>query len=289
MASKTRKRTAPTPKRKATVATPKVKASATSKSASSTRRKDKPKAPPLKAASAQALAPLVAVAENPRAVGAAPHRKASRLSDADRALLQSVIERAALVHETVESTWTEFGRWVFVQVFGEDSTSAIDHRGDNPVYEELLRLADGPKVRIRAEDLERATLCAAYDKRLNNDSWRALNYGRKWRLLRLDNEKLLRKGAQYVLASNLDTRGVESYVRNVLAERETGLDTRVNFRALTGQLRRVTQRVTTDAFLKQLASAAKQLDDEQRERVVAQIEAARDALDVLHKKLRAAK
>lgn len=215
--------------------------------------------------------------------------KGSRLSDTDRALLQSVVARAASVHETVESTWTDFGEWVFTQVFGEDSTSAIEHADDNPVYTELLKLADGPRVRVRPEDIERATLCAAYDKRLNNDSWRALNYGRKWRLLRLEDEKLLRKAAQHVLSSNLDTRGVETYVRNVLAERGAAIETRVNLRALTGQLQRVTERVSSDAFLKKLSSAAKELDEDQRERMMEQVDAARTALEVLHKKLSAKK
>ncbi len=213
--------------------------------------------------------------------------KRARLSEADRALLQSVLAKAAAVHEAVESTWTDFGQWIFTQVFGEDSTAVIDHADDNPVYTELLHLADGPKVRIRREEIQRAVLCATYDKRLNNDSWRALNYGRKWRLLRIEDEKLMRKAAQHVLASNMDTRGVETYVRNILTEHGNALETRVNLRALSGQLQRVTERVSSNAFLKKLTSAAKDLDPEQRARVVAQEAAARTALEVLHKKLSA--
>jgi hypothetical protein len=247
-----------------------------------------------KTSKASKPAPAAPVKSSPPALErvAAPSvhgRKPRKLSASDNALIHSVLQRAENVHQSLESTWVEFGRWIFAQVFGEDSTAAIDHAQDNPVYAELLWLADGPRLRIRPDEFHRCVLCAAYDKRLNNDAWRALDFGRKWRLLRLQDDKLLRKAAQHVLSSNLDTRGVETYVRNVLSELGEPVETRVNLQALTNQLQRVTERVTSDAFLARLGAAARHLEGAQRTRVLAQVDAARSALDVLHKRLRAAK
>jgi hypothetical protein len=48
--------------------------------------------------------------------------------------------------------------------------------------------------------------------------WRALDFGRKWRLLRLADDELLRNAATPVLSASLDTRQTEASVRNLLAE-----------------------------------------------------------------------
>jgi hypothetical protein len=60
------------------------------------------------------------------------------LSDEDRAVLSEAIDRAAALQEAIEQSWTDFGRWVFSRVFGEDTTSAIDHREDNPIWAALM-------------------------------------------------------------------------------------------------------------------------------------------------------
>jgi hypothetical protein len=200
------------------------------------------------------------------------------LDAAERKVLDEAISRVATVFETVDDAMTELGRWLFTHVFGEDSSAVIEHADDNAVWRELVAHSDSAKVRLSAEQLRATALCAAYDKRLNSDAWRSLDFSRKSRLLRLADDKLLRKGAQHVLASNLGVRQVEAYTRNVLAEIGEPLPTRVNVRAFRGQLTKWTERVGAKSFARQLEGAAKKLDEAEREQLVSDLEAAREAI-----------
>lgn len=200
------------------------------------------------------------------------------LDAAERKVLDEAMSRVATVFETVDDAMTELGRWLFTQVFGEDSSAVIEHADDNAVWKALVAHADSAKVRLSAELLRATALCAAYDKRLNSDAWRSLDFSRKSRLVRLGDDKLLRKGAQHVLASNLGVRQVEAYVRNVLAELGEPVPTRVNVSAFRGQLAKWTERVSAKSFARQLEGAAKKLDDEEREALVSELESAQEAL-----------
>jgi len=200
------------------------------------------------------------------------------LDAAERKVPDEAISRVATVFETVDDAMTELGRWLFTHVFGEDSSAVIEHADDNAVWRELVAHSDSAKVRLSAEQLRATALCAAYDKRLNSDAWRSLDFSRKSRLLRLADDKLLRKGAQHVLASNLGVRQVEAYTRNVLAELGEPLPTRVNVRAFRGQLTKWTERVGAKSFARQLEGAAKKLDEAEREQLVSDLEAAREAI-----------
>ena len=208
------------------------------------------------------------------------------LTERDRAVLTEAIARAEQTSAAIDARWSDLGRWLFTHVFGEDTRSAIEHREDNPIWRALFSLADSAKVRVRHDEIERAVLAAAYDKRLNSDAWRALDFSRKWRLLRLADDKLLRKAATHVLASNLDTRQTEAYVRNLLAERDEAPAVRVNVAALRGQLDRVTERMGAKAYARQLEAAAKKLSDAQRAQLLASLESAREAIDAIHARLK---
>jgi len=208
------------------------------------------------------------------------------LSAQERAVLTEAISRAKTVQEAIDSQWVEFGQWLFTSVFGEDTRSAIEHRDDNPLWSALFALADSAKVRVRHEELERALLTAAYDKRLNSDAWRALDYGRKWRLLRLEDEKLLRKAATHVLSANLDTRAVDAYVRNLLAEEGETPVVRVSVPALVGLLDRLSERTSSKGFGRLLEAAAKKLTDDKRDALLASLESARNALDGLYARIK---
>jgi hypothetical protein len=210
---------------------------------------------------------------------------APKLSPEDRAVLAEAITRADAARTAIDAQWVDLGRWLFTHVFGEDTASAIDHRDDNPIWNALYALADSPKVRVRHDALDRAVLTAAYDKRLNSDGWRALDFGRKWRLLRLADDKLLRKAATHVLSAKLDTRQTDAYVRNLLAEQAEPTAVRASVTALVGQLDRMTERVSAKTYARQLESAAKKLSDEQREALLSSLESARNALDALHARI----
>ncbi|MFO0563473.1 MAG: hypothetical protein U0269_35950 [Polyangiales bacterium] len=208
----------------------------------------------------------------------AASRGADKLDAAERKVLDEAIERASGVFETVDDAISDLGRWLFTHVFGDDSSAVIEHAQDNAVWRALVAQSDSARVRLTAELLRAAALCAAYDKRLNSDAWRSLDFSRKSRLLRLADDKLLRKGAQHVLASNLGVREVEAYARNVLAELGEPVPTRVNVRAFRGQLAKWTERVGAKSFARQLEGAAKKLDEAEREQLVAELEAAKETL-----------
>jgi hypothetical protein len=211
----------------------------------------------------------------------APSEVHDKLDAAEKKVLDEAIERAATVFETVDDAMSELGRWLFAQVFGDDTTAAIEHAEDNAVWSALVDRSDSAKVRLTRDALRAAVLCAAYDKRLNSDAWRSLDFSRKARLVRLGDDKLLRKAAQHVLATNLGVRHVDAYVRNVLAELGEPAPTRVNVRAFRGQLTRWTERVGAKSFARQLEGAAKKLDEEERESLVGELESAQRALTEL--------
>lgn len=220
-----------------------------------------------------------------RGTGIVALARADKLDEAERRALDEAIARASSVFETVDEALSDLGRWLFSRLFGDDSTAVLEHAEDNALWRALVAAADSAKLRLTAATLRAAVSCAAYDKRLNSDAWRALDFSRKSRLLRLEDDKLLRKAAQHVLASNLNTRQVEEYVRNVLAELGEPTPTRVNVRAFQGQLAKLTDRVSAKAFARQLQGAAKKLDDAERDALLSQLDAAREALAELAARL----
>jgi hypothetical protein len=210
-----------------------------------------------------------------------------KLDTNERQVLAQALERAASAHDTIERSLVDLGRWLFAHVFGEDSTAVIEHEADNAVWSALLSAADGAKLRLTVEALRSTLACAAYDKRLNSDAWRSLDLSRKSMLLRLGDDKLLRKAAQHVLAANLGVRDCEAYVRNVLAEQAGQAPAvRVNVTAFRGQLAKLTERVSARAFVRQLEKASKELDDEARSALVSELDAAQAALAELSERLR---
>ncbi len=236
---------------------------------------------------AEALSQAMATSDR-RGVVIADEARATRnatLDAAERKVLDEAIERSSAVFETVDEALSDLGRWLFSRLFGEDSTAVIEHAEDNPLWSALIDAADSAKLRLTEATLRATVLCAAYDKRLNSDAWRALDFSRKSRLLRLEDDKLLRKAAQHVLASNLSTRQVELYARNVLAELGQPAPTRVNVRQFQGQLAKLTDRVSAKAFARQLQGAAKKLEDDERQALLSQLEAAQEALAELASRL----
>jgi hypothetical protein len=210
----------------------------------------------------------------------------SALNSAERALVSEAFERAEAVRKNTEDAVVALGQWLFAKVFGEDSRSALEHREDNPVWSAIAEAADGPRLRLQLSLIESSLLCAAYDKRLNSDSWRALDFGRKSRLLRLQDDKALRKGAQHVLAANLTLKETEAYVRSVRAELGEPAQTRASVPALRGSLDRLSERVGARAFVRQVEQAVRKLDDEDRAALLESIERARGTLAALAERVK---
>jgi hypothetical protein len=214
-------------------------------------------------------------------------RATPRLDPAERAVLDEAVARGESVRKTVDSAVAEYGQWIFTHVFGGDTTAVIDGRADNALWRELTDVADGPKLRLPAELIERAALCAAYDQRLNSDAWRALDFSRKSRLVRLGDDKLLRKAAQHALATNLSAKDTEAYVRALLRELGEPVQTRVSIGRVQTQLDRLSERYHSKEFLRRVESASRDADPEERKALTESIARMQAALAEVKARLKA--
>lgn len=225
--------------------------------------------------------------ESPRAELAIEARAARpSLTEGERKVLDEALARGAAVHKTVDEAVLSFGVWLFQNVFGADTRAAIDHRGDSVLWTAFFDAADSAKLRLSEQLVEDAVLCAAYDKRLNSDAWRSLDFARKSRLLRLGDDKLMRKGAAHVLASNLTATKTELYVREVLAEaRDEEIQRRVDPGRVRSQFDKLAERLEDKTFLRQLESNTKKLDPSRRETIAESVARLRTALDEIERRL----
>jgi|LNFM01.1.fsa_nt_gb hypothetical protein len=204
----------------------------------------------------------------------------------ERKVLDEALERGESVRKTVEDAVADYGRWLFAQVFGADSSLVLERRDEHPLWAAILRASDGPRLRLTPEALERAVLCAAYDKRLNSDAWRSLDFGRKARLVRLDDDKLLRKAAQHVLSTNMKTKPLEAYVRELLREHGAPIQSRLTLGRVSSQLARMTERFADRTFVSRVTAVfTASDDDEARSAVIDQVEAAQRTLAALRARL----
>jgi hypothetical protein len=208
-------------------------------------------------------------------------RATPRLDPAERAVLDEAVARGESVRKTVDTAVAEYGQWIFTHVFGGDTTAVIDGRADNALWRELTEVADGPKLRLPAE------LIAAYDQRLNSDAWRALDFSRKSRLVRLGDDKLLRKAAQHALATNLSAKDTEAYVRALLRELGEPVQTRVSIGRVQTQLDRLSERYHSKEFLRRVESASRDADPEERKALTESIARMQAALAEVKARLKA--
>jgi hypothetical protein len=208
-----------------------------------------------------------------------------KLTASERAVFDEALARGEAARKSAESGLVELGQWLFAQVFGGDSSAVIDSRDDNALWAALVEAADGPRLRLTPALLESALLCAVYDKRLNSDGWRAIDFTRKAMLLRLRDEKLMRSAAQHLLATNLSIASTGEYVRELLRANGEEIQTRVTLRRVGTQVARLTDRLVGEEFNDRLDEVIADADDDERRAALAQVERAQDALGALKKKL----
>lgn len=220
------------------------------------------------------------------ALSTAPSSAHATLSPAEKAVFAEAVSRGEALRRHTDDAIAEYGRWLFAQVFGEDSSSAIAHRGEHALWSAIAEAADSTRLRLPLAMLEAAVLCAAYDKRLNSDAWRALDFGRKARLLRLAQDKLLRQGAQHVLAANLSAKATEQYAREVLREQGEPVQVRLSVRRVQRRIADFSQRLTEREFARRFDKLVRDADPEQKRALLAEIEAAQGALAALRARLK---
>lgn len=197
------------------------------------------------------------------------------LTAADTPVLNEALRRAEETRNTVEDALVEFGRWLLVHVFANDAGSALDEKAHNPVWSELLRRAGGPTLRLSRRFLYVAVAIAAHDKRINDDTWRLLEPGRKELLLPLGDEKIMRKAAAHVVKLKLSQRLTRQYVKSLREEAERPGKLRLTSAQVQGQVARFLGRVDDAAYEKRLHATVKRMSDEDRKALAGQAAALR--------------
>lgn len=205
-----------------------------------------------------------------------PHAQAPRssLAKAERALLAEALRRAENARNVLESTLLDFGRWLLVEVFHDDAAAALgDRKRDNPVWRELLSRAGGPTLRLNAKFLYVALDIAAHDKRIQDDSWRLLEPGRKELLLPLRDEASMRKAARRVVEMKLSQRATRDLVRAELATRGDKPAVRVTPQRFQSQLKKFRERVADASYKKKVEASLRGLSKDKRTEVRKELEA----------------
>lgn len=191
--------------------------------------------------------------------------RASRTQGPD-ALLAEALRQAEETRNVVEDALVGFGRWLLVHVFEGDAGAVLTGERRNAVWAELQRRAGGPSLRLSKRFLSVAVRIAAHDQRIQDDSWRLLEPGRKELLLPLaagTDEAPLREAAQHVMAMKLSHRATKAYVRN----QRSAVRTRVT--ALTHEqakqdVARFSERVADARYEKRFAKLVAGLESDER-------------------------
>lgn len=193
---------------------------------------------------------------------AAPAQR--NLTTEEERIVTRTLAKAATLNERVELALRELGGLLFADVFGGDSAAAIEHRADNPVWVELLRRAGGRTLRFSDKTLTNAVLIAAYDRRLADDRWTALDPARKSLLLPLRDEKAMRAAADHVLRSNLSYRATQAYIATLRAELGEPVERRESPARLRSAVRTATERLTGKDRARRIVEVARAMDDGDR-------------------------
>ena len=159
---------------------------------------------------ATAKAPQAALAG--KGEGAAPLTKEERLRLAEAVRLGEEARREA------EDALTGYGRWLLVNVFGDDTSEALENKRRNAVWHALIALAGGPKLRLSRTSIHLAVQLAAYDKRLGDEAFRGLDVTRKRLLVPLRDDGRIREAAQHVASMKLTAVATAEYVRALMED-----------------------------------------------------------------------
>ena len=148
----------------------------------------------------------------------APGADGAPLTGTEKRRLAEAVRLGEEARSEAEGALVGYGRWLLVNVFDDDTTEALLHKRTNPVWHALLELADGPRLRLSRTSIHLAVQIAAYDKRLNDEAFRALDVTRKRMLLPLADDRRIRDAAQHVSGMKLTASDTQAYVRAQLAE-----------------------------------------------------------------------
>lgn len=206
-------------------------------------------------------------------IAAAEPEPAVVLTSEERQLVAEALRRAEETRNVMEDALVGFGRWVLVNVFDDDASAALDLRNDNAVWTDLVRRAGGPTLRLNRKLLYVSLHIAARDKRINDETWRNLEPGRKALLLPLGDERAMRKAARHVTELKLTQRDTQRYVGTLLAETGRPRAVRLTVPRITAQVRKFREHVTDKAYERKLLTTLQSADPREAKAALKELQA----------------
>jgi hypothetical protein len=208
------------------------------------------------------------------------------LDATEKKVLGEALRLGADLADEVEAKVSAYGRWLVEAVFGDDAAAALDERTKNPVWQELVRRAGGPTLRIGKSMLYISVRLAAYDKRITDQTWRGLDSGRKELLLPLREERRLRDAAQHVTRFNLTQTKTRAYVSELLAEAGDAPSIRLTAPLLMGRMKKIHESLGGAAMLKKVRALQADLDASERQALAGEIDKVRETLTAIAREVR---
>jgi hypothetical protein len=208
------------------------------------------------------------------------------LSASEKKVLGEALRLGADLADEVEAKVSAYGRWLVEAVFGDVAAAALDEKTKNPIWQELVRRAGGPTLRIGKTMLYIAVRLAAYDKRITDQTWRGLDSGRKELLLPLREDRRLRDAAQHVTRFNLTQTKTRAYVSELLAEAGDAPSVRLTAPLLMGRMKKLRESLGGVAVLKKVRALQVDLDASERQALAGEIDKVREVLTAIAREVR---
>lgn len=210
------------------------------------------------------------------------------LDAGEKAVLAEALRQGDETRDRMEAALVGFGRWILINVFKDDTTAALEHKRENRVWQSLRARAGGPTLRVSEKLLYVAVDIAAHDKRINDDTWRLLEPGRKELLLPLGDEDQMRDAAKRVVAMKMSQSATRAFVREMRAATGKKMRTRATGPVLHRRMKRVRSVLDGTELLRNVRRVAPTLTAADkaafREEVEAIRDRAREILEILRAK-----
>lgn len=195
------------------------------------------------------------------------------LPKADKAVLAEAVRRGEAMANQIGDALLDYGRWLLVNVFGDDAAAALEARNENPIWRGLMERAGGPTLRVSERFIEVAVRIAAYDRRINDDSWRLLEPGRKELLLPLAQEDTMREAAKRVVAMKMSQDATRALVRQTLKAQGKKVAVRATPKRFHAHLASFNKRLGEISSRNRLEALLRKSTDEERAAIREELEA----------------
>lgn len=223
----------------------------------------------------------------PTALDRAEHgEKPVALDASQKALLADAIREGTALAEKMETEVMAYGRFLLSKVFADDTTAALDDKNKNPVWLELVRRAGGPTLRLGRRALYVCVKLAAWDKRIQDDTFDRLDAGRKELLLPLADGKRMREAANHVSKLKLTQTDTKQYVTSLLEDDGKSRQVRLTPSGLAGRARKLHDSLSGAAVLRQVRRLHADMEPAERNEVAGEIEKLRDLLGEIARTLK---